>query len=74
MRDGTDAMRVCLFGCGGFIGSHLAEWLLERSLRTGLSRTALLGDLAEEHARLCSRRRLWADGWYWAQALEITGS
>jgi UDP-apiose/xylose synthase len=22
-------MRVCLFGCGGFIGSHLAEWLLE---------------------------------------------
>ena len=30
MRGGTDAMRVCLFGCGGFIGSHLAEWLLER--------------------------------------------
>ena len=30
MRDGRDAMRVCLFGCGGFIGSHLAEWLLER--------------------------------------------
>ena len=21
-------MRVCLFGCGGFIGSHLVEWLL----------------------------------------------
>ena len=30
MRDGRDAMRVCLFGRGGFIGSHLAEWLLER--------------------------------------------
>ena len=30
LRGGSDAMRVCLFGCGGFIGSHLAEWLLER--------------------------------------------
>ena len=24
-------MRVCLFGCGGFIGSHLVEWLLSHS-------------------------------------------
>jgi UDP-apiose/xylose synthase len=24
-------MRICLFGCGGFIGSHLVEWLLRHS-------------------------------------------
>ena len=30
-REGKEAMRICLFGSGGFIGSHLAEWLIENS-------------------------------------------
>ena len=28
---GAGPLRVCLLGCGGFIGSHLTEWLLDNT-------------------------------------------